>query len=218
LLGDLIDKGPSPDKVLETVFLDELPNIQIKSIMGNHEEKAIRWLRKKQKELAGGPPNDIQNKWDFEAIGDFLDFMVAMPLWVSLPEYNVTLIHGGIPANMERLPDPCWDKASKADKMVLRTRYLSSEGKPLQLGAEDLECGDRWWAELYDGRFGTVIYGHQSFPDVRYDSHAIGIDTGCVYGNKLTALLLKTDGKHEVISMEATDKYAPVYGEEECDV
>ena len=45
----------------------------------------------------------------------------------------------------------------------------------------------RFWAETYDGSEGTVVYGHTPFDEPRRDPFSLGIDTGCVYGGKLTA-------------------------------
>ena len=36
--------------------------------------------------------------------------------------------------------------------------------------------------------FGFVVYGHQTFEEVNLSTNAMGLDTGCVYGNKLTAV------------------------------
>jgi len=213
-IGDLIDKGPKSEAVLESVLLDQKPRIVKHSILGNHEEKMIRWCRAQARQESGGARNEIVDRWNFSAIRDYADLLSTLPLYAYLPDYNVLLVHGGIEPKMTELPPVSLDKASKSQKNILRVRYVSPEGKMVSLGAEDLEQGDKWWADLYDGRFGTAIYGHQPYEEVVYHPHAIGIDTGCVYGNKLTALRLSLDGKHTLIQVDAKKKYAKSYDEE----
>ena len=214
LLGDSIDKGPDSAGVLDLVFMSSFPNLTIRSILGNHCEKFLRWCFAQQREEAGGAKNEIKNKWGFEKIREYQDFLVQCPLWISLPEYGVTLLHGGVETWMKELPSAKLSEASKYEKNILRIRYLSSTGKMIRLGEEDLEKGDRWWADVYDGRFGTIIYGHQPYDKVAYHEHAIGLDTSCVHGGELTALHLSVDGKHQILSVKAREKYCKAYDEE----
>lgn len=63
-----------------------------------------------------------------------------------------------------------------------------------------------WW-ELYDGP-GLVIYGHDArrmLIDRR--PHTLGLDTGCVYGKRLTGYLLEAD---ELLSVPARAVHCPV--------
>lgn len=213
-IGDMIDKGPASNSVLEMFLLDSLPQIRFFAIMGNHEEKAIRWCNAQDREEEGGSKNQVGNKWNFEKIREYHELMAELPLWIALPEYKVLLVHGGIEPKMAELPPPALKDANRYQKNVLRVRYVSENGKMVSLGEERLDQGDKWWADVYDGRFGTVIYGHQPYGEVTYHKHAIGIDTGCVLGGKLTALRLNKTGKHEVLSVSAKAKYCKAYDEE----
>ena len=61
----------------------------------------------------------------------------------------------------------------------MRTRYIDAKKDFIEL---QRETGDPYWADVYDGRFGHVIFGHQPFIDgVKYFKHATGIDTGAVF-------------------------------------
>jgi serine/threonine protein phosphatase 1 len=217
-VGDLIDKGPNSEAVLESVFLNRWPRLTVHAILGNHEEKAIRWLNAEARGKVTGVQNQIKNLWDYASLADYKELMEEMPLWLSIPEHNILLVHGGIEPRMQELPPPTLMAANRHQKNILRTRYVSSDGRMIPLGEESLEKGDKWWADLYDGRFGTIIYGHQPHDDIHYHPHAIGIDTGCVYGNKLTALRLAEDGNHGVIQVKAKTKYARSYSEKEDEV
>lgn len=51
---------------------------------------------------------------------------------------------------------------------------------------------DIFWADDYDGRFGYVVFGHESFETYRQPRlfpHAMGIDLGCVKGGRLAAVI-----------------------------
>lgn len=213
-IGDAIDKGPDSRAVLETLFLASYPGVVIKSILGNHCEKFLRWCKAQDREDAGGKKNEVTDRWAFAAIRDFQSFVEGMPLYKFFPEYNVLLVHGGIDPRMTELPPTALMEANKYQKNILRLRYVSADGRMIPLGDENLEQGDKWWADVYDGRFGTIIYGHQASDEIQHHPHAIGLDTGCVYGNKLSALRLSKDGNHKLIQVNAKAKYAKAYDEE----
>ena len=62
----------------------------------------------------------------------------------------------------------------------MRTRYIDAQKGFIGLGHE--KSGDPYWADVYDGRFGHVIFGHQPFLEgVKYFNHATGIDTGASF-------------------------------------
>ncbi len=67
-----------------------------------------------------------------------------------------------------------------------------------------------FWSKLWTGPE-TLIYGHtRLFDGVRHDKHAIGIDTGCVFGGKLSAVILvgKDRKDWEVVSVPAAQSWA----------
>jgi len=55
------------------------------------------------------------------------------------------------------------------------------------------------WYEVYDGEK-IVLFGHWPAPEPRLARRAIGLDTGCVYGNRLTAYIIETG---ELVSVAA---------------
>ena len=59
------------------------------------------------------------------------------------------------------------------------------------------------------------MYGHQTFKEPNISPYAIGIDTGCVYGDKLTAIAF-SDFNSQEYSIYSTpsndiDRYSPIY-------
>ena len=74
---------------------------------------------------------------------------------------------------------------AKEKEQMIRLRYIDKNQRFVAYGEEN--HNSTFWADLYDGNQGFIVYGHQCFQEVNRSPHALGIDTGCVYGNKLSA-------------------------------
>jgi hypothetical protein len=66
-------------------------------------------------------------------------------------------------------------------------RYLNKDGKPIPY--KNFKDRHSFWSETYNGREGFIIFGHQPFKEPKIEEHAIGIDTGAVYGGSLSAIV-----------------------------
>ncbi len=117
-----------------------------------------------------------------------------------MPEYHALAVHAGVPPDIETLPQNPLEIADYPRRQrdlymqMLRIRFVSPEGKIIPLGHETER--DRYWATFYDGRLGTVYFGHQVFmtsAPVAFP-HAIGLDLGAVHGGFLAAAILADDG------------------------
>lgn len=224
-VGDLVDKGPESLRVLRDVqrLMRTLPGSVV--VSGNHEEKASRqWKRG----VAVEP-------WCEQATEEDWAFMDAMPLmwWDGIPGEpggGVLVVHGGIfPALLEKHPDAFIKIRARGDKWrkgggkvmnrarrMLRVRYVNPAGDMLALG-ENGE-GDPFWADTYDGSQGLVVYGHSPWLDgeVRMTDNTAGIDTACVFGGKLTALVLDNEtGARSFVQVGALQRYAQPLKEED---
>lgn len=175
-VGDIITKGKDSIKTLDFIIENN-----IKSVLGNHEDKIIRYLNhqksnKKNPIILDEDEQNIVNNLSQKHI----EFLQNLPL--SLRFGDITIVHGGVQNYMNL------DDLSKKDyQKILRMRYLDSNGNYLTLGQEDENS--TFWADIYDGNQGFVVYGHQWSKEIRKSKFALGIDTGCVYGNKLTAIV-----------------------------
>jgi serine/threonine protein phosphatase 1 len=214
-VGDLIDKGPDSLGCLRQVKdLQKYPmGIEVVFVIGNHEDKLIRWLQHEQKiDLGLAVTNPIKalpewdaamRTWGLKQGG--LRWLRSCPMSWSSGNGKYHVVHAGIEPKRKAIPVCPWLEAKGKDKTVFFTRYVNPEkGKMVALGQEVFPR-DKWWGELYDGRFGTVIYGHQPFDEVRRDAHAVGIDTSCVYGGCLTAYDPTTG---ETLEVKAFDVYS----------
>lgn len=204
-VGDLVDKGPDSIGALRDAqrILRTFPGSCV--VAGNHEEKALRMFKSgKLDQFVDGHED---RAWVHEATEEDWAFIESMPLTWHNPKANIRVVHGGIfPALLEKHPDAFdkiearganWHKGGgkvmNRARRMLRVRYVNGEGDMLALG-ENQE-GDPFWADVYDGSQGTVIFGHSPFLSgkARVFPHAIGIDTGCVFGSKLTAFVIDDD-------------------------
>jgi len=210
LLGDLIDKGPDPAGVV--AFARE---IGAKMIQGNHEERALRWLGHETKHLATGKVNPMTVSEDQAAewrslSADDVAYLSAAPWNMDLGD-NFLAVHGGL------VPGVPLEKQKVGT--ALRLRYLSAEGKFCAIGPEcEAPEGAVDWQDKYDGPHSLVV-GHavHSLTDPRVDRFSDGreiwnLDTGCVHGGRLTALILQT---REVVQVQAEREYSPRKGASE---
>ncbi len=212
LVGDLVDKGPEPAGVVQ--FLRELSEtapFRVTLIEGNHEDRHRRYhinteIRPKTaRQMAEAAPH--LSALDAELSAQDRAFLAAAVPFLHLPEWKVLVVHGGIPGDMETFPEtPAeLDALSKRQRdkflRIQRTRFLDVDtGKYLQLG--DNQPADPFWAAVYDGRFGHVVFGHQPWRDgPACFPHATGVDTGAVHGGGLTALLLPGEGEPQFVSV-----------------
>jgi hypothetical protein len=81
-------------------------------------------------------------------------------------------------------------------------RFVDSSWHPVQLN--DSQESVVPWYEIYDGRLGIVVFGHHPYFDevesVRIAPHAVGLDSGCWFSGRLSALVVNADGSTKVVS------------------
>lgn len=192
-VGDIITKGKNSVRTLNFIIKNN-----IKSIRGNHEDKIIRYLnhKKSNKKNPIVLDNDEQNIID-NLTEKHIQFLENLPLFLRFE--NITIVHGGLQNHMNL------DNLSKKDKQkILRLRYLDGNYEFLAYGKEDEKS--IFWADLYDGNQGFIVYGHQWFQEIKKSKFAIGIDTGCVYGNQLSAIVfpnIKEYPNYKIYSQKA---------------
>ncbi|MGC4092314.1 MAG: metallophosphoesterase family protein [Polyangiaceae bacterium] len=168
-VGDLVARGPDSRGVL--ALARELAALAVR---GNHEE---RLLAARKATLRGEPPPKIGKS--HAALARELDEaewrqLEALPLNLDFPEHSVRVVHAGV------VPRLSWEEQDPW--MVTHMRSLLDDGSP----------SDRWgtpWGATYQGPL-HVVFGHNAQRAPQIHAYATGIDTACVYGGALTALVL----------------------------
>lgn len=177
-VGDLIAKGPDSLGVMEWAM--RAPNLEC--ILGNHERRFLRHWR------AGTVSEEkTYDKDVYAQFGPKLDqamrFASKWPLTVSGEGFLV--VHAGF--------DPREELEWQSEAVLTDLRRLPGTGQP--------------WYELYKGET-LVVFGHWALPDPVVRPNAIGLDTGCVYGGALTALILPA---RRLVSVPARRAYRRKY-------
>ena len=191
-VGDILDKGPYPVEALRYAKKNK-----IFTIMGNHEYKHIRkyWGRNVKLDEDQQKVYPKLKKEDFE-------FIESMPFFLKLN--HLTILHAGI-TNWIRLNNPPLNIMT----LLLFLRDVDENDKFLPLNHNNPNA--KFWGDVYNGHEGFVVYGHSPFREIKKNKFSAGIDTGCVYGNKLTALVIKDTLKpqnYEIIQINAKKQYS----------
>lgn len=229
LLGDLMDRGPYPAGVVRRVR-----EMGVECIMGNHEEKHLRWHKHEKKLQETGKPNPMRRmapeaREANEALSDQdWTWLKALPLKLHITK-DWWALHGGC--------EPRYSLEHQDPKQIIRCRYVNEAGVAQALN-HDLSRpeGTVYWAEKWQGPE-SIIYGHcvHTLSTARIDSggltayvdsssevqqigvECVGIDTGCCFGGRLTACFMTpTDHgmKMKFAQVQAKRKYYEGYGDE----
>ena len=202
-VGDLLDRGPFSNEVLKYVRENK-----IEIVLGNHEYKYLRYKKHDEKFQETGKKNPMI--FDDEKLKIYenlsfkdIDYIKQAPFFIKID--NLTVLHAGITNKIEL------DNASKKElESITRIRELDANQKTLALGQSAF--GSRFWSEWYDGKEGIIVYGHEVFNKVKIDKYSFGIDTGCVYGKKLSALIIYDTKEpmlsYDIVQVSALKEYA----------
>jgi diadenosine tetraphosphatase ApaH/serine/threonine PP2A family protein phosphatase len=183
-VGDLIAKGPANREVLDFIR----GRRHCASVLGNHEYLLARLFYEREVELERTHLQTIAQLGN-EA-DRYLEWISSLPPYIDLGDFVV--VHAGV------RPGLSLAKQSVEDLTQLRTLNGAPSGTP--------------WFERYCGKK-TVVFGHSVFETPLLKENAIGIDTGCVYGGSLTAVLLP---ERRLVSIPAVKAYAAKKGESPC--
>ncbi|MFB7329406.1 polynucleotide kinase-phosphatase [Streptomyces sp. NPDC056190] len=174
-VGDLVDRGPDSPGVLRRVMsMAEAGNALC--VPGNHENKYGRHLKGRKVQPTHGLAETIAQmegeSEEFRArVREFIDGLVSHYV---LDGGRLVVSHAGLPEKYHgrtsgrvRSHALYGDTTGETDEFGLPVRYP--------------------WAEDYRGR-AAVVYGHTPVPEATWLNNTICLDTGAVFGGKLTAL------------------------------
>ena len=194
-LGDLIDRGP---RILDTLKLvrNMVTSESAVCIMGNHENKLLRMLNGRKIKISYGIAQTVaeieaiaenRRNQDKEEIRSFLNSLISHYV---LDEGKLVVAHAGL----------------KEELQGRGSGYVRDFALYGETTGETDEFGRRVrynWAADYRGK-AMVVYGHTPVMEPAWLNNTIDIDTGCVYGGKLTALRYP---ERELVSVKALKVY-----------
>lgn len=218
-VGDLVDKGPDSVGVLHHVAeLKAQAPFPVTLVDGNHEDRHRRY-HLNLTERPGIAAGQAREAPELAALAAVLSeegraFLNTAVPFHRVERHGVLVVHGGIPGDMRRFPasveaaNGLAGRDRERFRKVLRTRFIDQHTGAF-IGLDQEKPGDPFWAEVYDGRFGHVVFGHQPFLEGPAEfAHATGIDTGAVHGGWLTALVLPAAGPRQYEQVR-TPAYRP---------
>lgn len=191
-VGDLTDRGPNSLKVAETVA--GLVNRGLGYyVPGNHCNKLYRFFLGNKVQHTHGLETTVAeyealDKKAKQAIREkFIHLYENAPLHSILDKGKLVIAHAGIRENL------IGKNSNKVKTFVLYgdiTGETHPDGSPVR----------RDWAKEYQGK-AIIVYGHTPVKEVRIVNNTYNIDTGAVFGNKLTALKYP---EMEIVSVPST--------------
>ncbi|MFD2443211.1 bis(5'-nucleosyl)-tetraphosphatase PrpE [Bacillus sp. CGMCC 1.16607] len=194
-VGDLTDRGPMSLKVIEVVW-DLVMTGHAHYSPGNHCNKLYRYFQGNKVQISHGLETtvaefEVLNSGDQKVIRNkFVELYEKAPLYQVLDEGKLVIAHAGI------REDYIGKSHSGVKTFVLYgdiTGEKNPDGSPIR----------RDWAKHYKGK-SLIVYGHTPVEEVRWIGNTANIDTGAVFGGKLTALRYP---EKEVVSVPSSMPY-----------
>ncbi len=191
-LGDLVDRGPKTPAVLR-LAIGMVEAGTALCLPGNHDDKLLRALRGHSVQLAHGLAESLEQiRQEPPGFGDrvaaFLDGLVSH---FVLDDGKLVVAHAGMKEDYQ-------GRASRAVRDF--ALYGETTGETDEFGLPVRHN----WAAGYRGE-AMVVYGHTPTPEPEWLNRTINVDTGCVFGGRLTALRYP---ERELVSVTAKRVYA----------
>ena len=165
LVGDIINRGPFSFEMLNWVKKNE-----VEMVRGNHEQAFIRGITENNLtnpvlyELKKEMKKDLK-KW--------IEWLCQLPFYIE--EKDFLVVHAGlVPQEEPQYSDP---------HLLMHIRTWDGKGKDIK---SELYPA---WHDFYKKKK-LVVYGHWANQGLKIKKNSIGLDTGCVYGQKLSGVLL----------------------------
>lgn len=190
-VGDLVDRGPKIPQTLRLAMAMVTAGTAL-CVPGNHDMKLLRKLRGKDVQITHGLADTIaqlepESPEFKKEVANFIDNLVSHYV---LDDGKLVVAHAGMKEEMQGRGSG----AVRSFALFGETTGETDEfGLPVRYN----------WAADYRGR-AMVVYGHTPVAEPEWLNRTINIDTGCVFGGKLTALRYP---EKELVSVPALRQY-----------
>jgi protein phosphatase len=195
-VGDLVDRGP---RSLDTVRIvrNMVEHGSAHAVPGNHDVKLVRALRGREVTISHGlertlaEVETLPDERRGAARDEIVRFLDALVSHYVFDDGELVVAHAGMKEEMQ---------GRGSGKVRDFALYGETTGETDEFGLPV-----RWnWAAEYRGR-AAVVYGHTPVPEPEWLNRTINIDTGCVFGGRLTALRYP---EKELVSVPSRARYA----------
>jgi hypothetical protein len=164
-VGDLVTKGPKSSEVLD-LFLEDR---RFASVVGNHDRALRQYWRGEPVRLTKEQRAAVT---ELESERErYSEYLRLLPFTINLGSHLI--VHAGVRPGVP-----------------LRLQMASDLTEIRTMGANPQSRRGVPWYEVYRGNR-IVLFGHWPRKIPRLGRKAIGLDTGCVYGGRLTAYIVE---------------------------
>lgn len=193
-VGDLVARGPDTPGVL-ALFRE----VGGRSVVGNHEARVIE-VRRARARGERGPALGPSHEALFDVLSDAdWSLLESLPLHLDLADNDARIVHAGVVPGRRFEDHDAW--------VLTHIRTVDAEGNPSD------RSGDESWSARYRGA-PHVVFGHDARRGLQIEEDATGLDTACVYGGELTALVVPRgampaagDRRDAIVSVRAHAAY-----------
>ena len=165
LVGDIINRGPFSFKMLKWVR-----DNQVEMVRGNHEQAFLSCIKKNKW------PHPVLKQLKEEMKGElnqWVKWLVNLPFYIE--EKDFLVVHAGlVPKKKPQDSNP---------RFLMNIRTWDGQGKDIR------NENNPPWYKFYKNKK-LVVYGHWAKQGLKIRANTIGLDSACVYGKKLSGVLL----------------------------
>ncbi len=174
-VGDLVDRGPDTPGVLRLVMGMAAAG-HARCVAGNHESKLVRALQGRKVQVSHGLETTLAQLAaepdEFRA--QVQEFCYGLVSHLVLDDGNLIVAHAGL-------------KQAYHGRASARVRSFALYGDTTG-ETDEFGLPVRYpWAQDYRGS-AMVVYGHTPVPQPEWINNSLCLDTGAVFGGRLTAL------------------------------
>ncbi|MEM7514329.1 MAG: AAA family ATPase, partial [Bacteroidota bacterium] len=191
-LGDLVDRGPNSPAVLR-LAISMVKSGLAWCVPGNHDVKLHKKLSGKNVRVQHGLEKTLE-----QLEGESEEFLLQTKEFIYSLISHYVFDEGKLVVSHAGLKESMIGRASGAVRSFClygeTTGEIDEFGLPVRHN----------WASEYRGKT-MVVYGHTPVPEAEWLNNTIDIDTGCVFGGKLTALRYP---EKELVSINAKEIYS----------